>query len=62
MALNVDEATLKNPKPHHSRGRHHIFSSSVAVAVAVARATVGREIVNVIVRAPRLVNIATKPA
>ncbi|GGK87140.1 leucine--tRNA ligase [Salinibacterium xinjiangense] len=31
-------------------------------SVAVARATVGREIVNVIVRAPRLVNIATKPA
>ncbi|MBG6054453.1 leucyl-tRNA synthetase [Salinibacterium sp. CAN_S4] len=29
---------------------------------AVARATAGREIVNVIVRAPRLVNIATKPA
>ena len=31
-------------------------------SVAVARATAGREIVNVIVRAPRLVNIATKPA
>ncbi|MDJ0335444.1 leucine--tRNA ligase [Salinibacterium sp. G-O1] len=31
-------------------------------SVAVARATADREIVNVIVRAPRLVNIATKPA
>ncbi len=31
-------------------------------SVAVARTTAGREIVNVIVRAPRLVNIATKPA
>ena len=30
-------------------------------SVAVARTTAGREIVNVIVRAPRLVNIATKP-
>ncbi len=31
-------------------------------SAAVARATADREIVNVIVRAPRLVNIATKPA